>query len=44
MRSRTITEKKGRPYSLISTKNQASYERRVTQRQQDLRDEAALAA
>nr|WP_294548771.1 2OG-Fe(II) oxygenase [uncultured Rhodopila sp.] len=38
----TITEKKGRPYSLICTKNQATHERRVTQRQQDLRDEASL--
>jgi hypothetical protein len=38
----TITEKKGRPYSLNCTKNQASYERRVTQRKQDLRDEASL--
>ena len=38
------TEQRGRPYSLICTKNQASYERRVTQRKQDLRDEARLAS
>jgi hypothetical protein len=30
------TERKGRPYSLICTKNQASYDRRVTQRREDL--------
>ncbi|POZ50203.1 2OG-Fe(II) oxygenase [Methylovulum psychrotolerans] len=30
------TGKDGRPYTLICTKNQASYQRRVTQRQQDL--------
>lgn len=36
------TEKRGRPYSLICTKNQASYERRVTQRKQDLANEASL--
>jgi hypothetical protein len=38
------TEKRGRPYSLICTKNQASYERRVRQREQDLLDEASLAS
>jgi len=30
------TERKGRPYSLIATKNRASYDRRVAQRRQDL--------
>ncbi|MGB7414552.1 MAG: 2OG-Fe(II) oxygenase [Thermosynechococcaceae cyanobacterium] len=30
------TEKQGRPYSLICTKNQASYKRRAQQRKQDL--------
>jgi len=30
------TERKGRPYSLISMKNQASYDRRVAQRKKDL--------
>ena len=32
------TERKGRPYSLIAVKNQASFERRVEQRRQDLAD------
>jgi hypothetical protein len=32
----TQTDKKGRPYQLICTKNQASYERRARQREQDL--------
>lgn len=32
------TERKGRPYSLIAAKNQASFERRVVQRRQDLAD------
>jgi hypothetical protein len=40
----TRTEERGRPYSLICTKNQASYQRRVTQREQDLAAEAHLAA
>jgi hypothetical protein len=40
----TTTEKRGRPYSLICTKNQASYEIRVAQRQQDLSNEASLAS
>ena len=40
----TETEQRGRPYSLICTKNQASYQRRVAQRTQDLRDEARLAS
>lgn len=35
------TEQRGRPYSLVCTKTQASYEARVTQRKEDL---AALAA
>jgi predicted 2-oxoglutarate/Fe(II)-dependent dioxygenase YbiX len=38
----TRTETRGRPYSLICTKNQASYERRARQRRQDLADEASL--
>jgi predicted 2-oxoglutarate/Fe(II)-dependent dioxygenase YbiX len=33
-----VTERRGRPYSLICTKNQASYERLRTQRQHDLAD------
>ncbi len=33
-----ITERRGRPYSLLCTKNQASYERRVEQRKKDLAD------
>jgi predicted 2-oxoglutarate/Fe(II)-dependent dioxygenase YbiX len=37
-----VTEQRGRPYSLICTKNQASYERRVTERKRDLADEASL--
>lgn len=40
----TETEKHGRPYSLICTKNQASYERRVVQRRQDLADAETLRA
>ena len=38
----TKTEQRGRPYSLICTKNQASYKRKVKQRKQDLKDEASL--
>ncbi len=34
----TMTERRGRPYSLICTKNQASYERRLIQRRNDLAD------
>jgi hypothetical protein len=30
-----VTEKRGRPYTLRCTKNQASYQRRVEQRRQD---------
>ncbi|MCB1777642.1 MAG: 2OG-Fe(II) oxygenase, partial [Candidatus Competibacteraceae bacterium] len=37
-----FTERQGRPYSLICTKNQASYERRVQQRSKDLKDVARL--
>jgi len=36
------TLRKGSPHSLICTKNQASYQRRVKQRKQDLADLAAL--
>jgi hypothetical protein len=38
----TKTDRHGRPYSLISTKNQASYQRRARQRTQDLADAAQL--
>jgi hypothetical protein len=38
----TMTDRRGRPYSLICTKNQASYERRAKQRRQDLKDLALL--
>ena len=38
----TATDQRGRPYSLICTKNQASYDRRVMQREQDVADLAAL--
>jgi predicted 2-oxoglutarate/Fe(II)-dependent dioxygenase YbiX len=36
------TDKRGRPYSLVCTKNQASYDRRAVQRVQDLKDLALL--
>jgi hypothetical protein len=36
------TDKRGRPYTLICTKNQASYERRVRQREKDLGDRRRL--
>ena len=36
------TEKRGSPYTLTAVKNQASYERRVRQRRQDLKHVAAL--
>ncbi len=39
----TMTERRGRPYSLICTKNQASYERRRTQRADDLANVEHLA-
>jgi hypothetical protein len=37
------TDRRGRPYSLVCTKNQASYERQARQRRQDLKDLALLA-
>ena len=36
------TDKSGRPYSLVCTKNQASHDRRAEQRKQDLEDLALL--
>ena len=36
------TDKRGRPYTLVCTKNQASYERRVRQREKDLADRSRL--
>jgi hypothetical protein len=39
-----VTDRRGRPYSLVCTKNQASYERRAHQRQQDLAHLAQLEA
>ena len=39
----TTTERRGSPHGLVCTKNQASYERRVKQRKQDLADIATLA-
>ena len=39
----TATDRRGRPYSLVCTKTQASYERRASQRRQDLADLALLA-
>lgn len=36
------TDKRGRPYGLICTKNQKSYDDRVRQRKQDLADLAIL--
>jgi predicted 2-oxoglutarate/Fe(II)-dependent dioxygenase YbiX len=39
-----ITERKGRPYSLVCTKNQASYDRRAQQRTADLDALARLEA
>jgi len=38
----TETERHGRPYALVCTKNQKSYQRRVAQRDKDLRDRAQL--
>jgi hypothetical protein len=38
----TTTDHRGRPYSLVCTKNQASYDRRAKQRRQDLKDLALL--
>lgn len=34
----TATDRRGRPYSLVCTKNQASYDRQVKQRNHDLAD------
>jgi len=39
----TVTDRRGRPYSLVCTKTQASYERRARQRKQDLGDLVLLA-
>jgi hypothetical protein len=39
-----VTDRRGRPYSLVCTKNQASYDRRAHQRQQDLAHLARLEA
>jgi len=36
------TDERGRPYTLVCTKNQASYDRRAKQRKQDLEDLARL--
>src|SRR5438105_8063382 len=36
-------DRRGSPYSLMCTKNQASYDRRAAQREQDLKDLARLA-
>ncbi|MGH7120783.1 MAG: 2OG-Fe(II) oxygenase [Acetobacteraceae bacterium] len=37
-----VTERRGSPHTLIATKNQASYDRRVTQRGEDLQHASAL--
>jgi len=37
------TDRTGRPYRLVCTKNQASYERRTRQRRRDVKDAAELA-
>ncbi len=39
-----VTDRRGRPYSLVCTKNQASYDRRAQQRKQDLAYQARLEA
>jgi hypothetical protein len=39
-----MTDRRGRPYSLVCTKNQASYEQRAQQRQRDLAHLAQLEA
>lgn len=39
---RIATDPRGRPYSLVCTKTQASYERRARQRAQDLPDMTLL--
>jgi len=38
----TATDRRGRPYSLICIKNQASYERRAKQRVEDIKNLALL--
>ena len=38
----TTTDRRGRPFSLVCTKNQASYDRRAKQRRQDLKDLSRL--
>ena len=38
----TATDRRGRPYSLVCTKNQASYERRAKQRRRDTENLARL--
>jgi predicted 2-oxoglutarate/Fe(II)-dependent dioxygenase YbiX len=38
------TDRHGRPYTLVCTKNQATYERRMRQREKDLENVARLAA
>jgi hypothetical protein len=38
-----VTQRRGSPYSLVCTKNQASYERRAKQRREDLQDLQRLA-
>ena len=39
-----MTDRRGRPYSLVCTKNQASYDRRAQQRQHDLAHLAQIEA
>jgi hypothetical protein len=39
-----MTDRRGRPYSLVCAKNQASYERQAQQRQRDLAHLAQLEA
>jgi hypothetical protein len=39
-----VTDRRGRPYSLVCTKNQASYDRRAQQRQRDLAHLAQIEA
>jgi hypothetical protein len=38
------TERHGRPYGLVCTKNRASYEQRAQQRKKDLKEQALLAS
>jgi hypothetical protein len=37
-----VTEKRGKPYTLVAVKNQASHERRAQRRRQDLLHISAL--